>query len=300
MARRRETNHSRLTIGSCATLACLAELSAPKVGNVHFAAAFDDATWVDFAVSGAAVAGPLERAGRLGLGGCVLSCVRATRVAVGTNTNLGIVLLLSPLCVAASRDVQKPTMKALRDRVGNVLRRATLDDARLIYQAIREANPGGLGRAEKGDVRGGGRVVPLIEAMALAADRDAVARQYVNGFADVFGRVLPAIEGAYRRHQSMDKAIVVAQLECMAAEPDSLIRRKCGEAVANESSRHAAAVIDSGWPDGGARGKRALAVFDRWLRADGRRRNPGTTADLIVAALFVGFLCRRLPVPWVP
>jgi len=30
-----------------------------------------------------------------------------------------------------------------------------------------------------------------------------------------------------------------------------------------------------------------LADFDFWLRSDGHRRNPGTTADLIAAALFV-------------
>ena len=33
---------------------------------------------------------------------------------------------------------------------------------------------------------------------------------------------------------------------------------------------------------------RALADFDFWLRSDGHRRNPGTTADLIAAALFAG------------
>ena len=32
----------------------------------------------------------------------------------------------------------------------------------------------------------------------------------------------------------------------------------------------------------------ALADFDFWLRADGHRRNPGTTADLVAAALFAG------------
>jgi triphosphoribosyl-dephospho-CoA synthase len=30
--------------------------------------------------------------------------------------------------------------------------------------------------------------------------------------------------------------------------------------------------------------------FDRWLRADGHRRNPGTTADLIAAALMVALV----------
>lgn len=300
MARRVPPHPRRLSVGSCATLACLAELSAPKAGNVHFKAAFDDVTWVHFAVSGAAIASTIERAADLGLGPCVLSCVRATRSAVGTNTNLGIVLLLAPLAVAASGVSRAPSIKSLRRGVADVLRGATLGDAKLIYQAIREAKPGGLGRAKKGDVRGGGPTLPLLEAMSLAADRDAIARQYVNGFADVFEHVLPAIERACRVHGSLDTAVVAAQLTCMAAEPDGLIRRKCGDAVAVQSSKRAAAVLASGWPGGGSRGTNALRSFDRWLRADGRRRNPGTTADLLVAALFVGFLCDRLPVPWAP
>ena len=42
----------------------------------------------------------------------------------------------------------------------------------------------------------------------------------------------------------------------------------------------------------------AAADFDFWLRADGNRRNPGTTADLVAAALFAGLRDGVLPPPW--
>ena len=42
---------------------------------------------------------------------------------------------------------------------------------------------------------------------------------------------------------------------------------------------------------------REIAVFDFWLRADGHRRNPGTTADLIAAGLFVLLREERLDWP---
>ena len=42
----------------------------------------------------------------------------------------------------------------------------------------------------------------------------------------------------------------------------------------------------------------ALADFDFWLRADGHRRNPGATADLIAAALFAGLRDHRLTPPF--
>jgi triphosphoribosyl-dephospho-CoA synthase len=39
-----------------------------------------------------------------------------------------------------------------------------------------------------------------------------------------------------------------------------------------------------------ARGRRALARFDASLRQDGNALNPGTTADLVTAVLFVALL----------
>ena len=77
-----------------------------------------------------------------------------------------------------------------------------------------------------------------------------------------------------------------AQKDVWGASPDSLIQRKCGPAVANEAGEFAAAVLKSGLP-GDAAYDESLAKFDHWLRADGHRRNPGTTADLIAAGLFV-------------
>ena len=72
-------------------------MTAPKPGNVHRGADFEDVTYVDF-VQSAVVVGPiLERAAELGVGRTVLEAVRATREAVGTNTNLGTLLLLAPL-----------------------------------------------------------------------------------------------------------------------------------------------------------------------------------------------------------
>ena len=45
-------------------------------------------------------------------------------------------------------------------------------------------------------------------------------------------------------------------------------------------------------------GDAAAADFDFWLRADGNRRNPGATADLVAAALFAGLRDGLLPPPW--
>ena len=125
----------------------------------------------------------------------------------------------------------------------------------------------------------------LIAAMRLAADRDLVARQYAQNFADVLDFVAPALKRGQDAGWPLLDAIAYAQLETMSQFPDSLIARKCGIAVARESASRAAAALAAGGPaDAGYLA--AIADFDAWLRADGHRRNPGTTADLIAAGLF--------------
>src|SRR5438105_9621055 len=86
-----------LSIGQCATLACLLEATAPKVGNVHRGADFGDLTFTDFAVSAALIGPAMQLAATEGIGRAVHDAVAATRQIVPTNTNLGMCLLIAPL-----------------------------------------------------------------------------------------------------------------------------------------------------------------------------------------------------------
>ncbi|QDT55237.1 triphosphoribosyl-dephospho-CoA synthase [Caulifigura coniformis] len=259
-------------------LACQAEVLARKPGNVHPEASFNDLDADDFLRAADAVAPRLAEAAELGVGKAVYESVRATRQSVATNANLGICLLLAPCAAAVGQG------DALRPALARRLEALSVDDARWAYRAIRLAMPGGLGTAEQQDVSDE-PTVTLLEAMRLAADRDDVARQFVTGFEDVFETGLSALRDF--RAAGIERAIIGAHLRLMAARPDTLILRKCGPGIATESAQRAAAVLEAGWPD---RGDADLAGLDHWLRADGHRRNPGTTADLIAATIFVA-LC---------
>jgi triphosphoribosyl-dephospho-CoA synthase len=269
-----------LSVGAAATLACIYEATAPKPGNVHPGAKFDDMAYAEF-VRSAVIIGPiLEQAERTGVGKTVLDAVRATRDAVGTNTNLGTLLLIAPLAAV-------PAGQPLADGIGEVLDQLTAADTRLVYEAIRLSGAGGLGRPEEADVfTEAPTTLQLVDAMRLAAGRDLVARQYVNNFADVFGGPAVWIAESLSRGWPLSAAIVHAHVRQIALCGDSLIRRKCGDEVAGQAREFAEHTFAAGLP-GEASYEQALAKFDAWLRADANRRNPGTTADLIAAGLFV-------------
>jgi triphosphoribosyl-dephospho-CoA synthase len=277
-----------LSPGRLAQVACLLEVTARKPGNVHRFRDFDDAHYLDFLLSAAAIAGPLDLAPQSPLGLTILRCVEATRRLVGTNTNLGMILLLGPLASV-------PLNENLRDGLGRILGSTTTEDARLVYRAIRLAKPGGLGKVDDQDVEDE-PTITLQEAMSLAADRDLVARQYANGFADLFDEVLPSLKSSIERGRTVETAIVAAFIEFLAKHPDTLIARKRGLVVAREASTRAAEIMGRGWPTD-SEGIEALADLDGWLRGDGHARNPGATADLTTAGLFAALRDGTIQLP---
>ena len=276
----RETSAARcpISLELAARAACVLEVSVPKPGNVHAESDSAGATHDDFLRSADAVAPVIAGAGLRGVGATVLGAIRATRRVVNHNTNLGIVLLLTPLA-AVPRD------KTPADGINDVLSNTTVQDARDVYEAIRLAEPGGLGTVPHADISQQPSCT-LLEAMNLAAERDLVARQYANGFREVLGDGVPLFCETLAQTSTWQDAVVRLHLDLMSRYPDSLIARKCGIATAQKAARRAAAVLSAGWPDT-SHGMRLCDELDAWLRADGNRRNPGTTADLVTACLFV-------------
>ena len=269
---------TRRSLGQCATLACLLEAAAPKVGNVHRGADFDDLTFLDFAASAVAIAPAIDLAESRGVGRTVLDAITATRQIVQTNTNLGIVLLLAPLATVPR---QRPLTTA---NVHAALAALTGEDCRLVYEAIRLAQPGGLGKADEMDVAAE-PPESLLAAMRAAADRDLIARQYADDFRLVLEEALPLLIAGKEQGWSLTDAIIHVHLQLLSRYADSLILRKCGPETAKQVSTIAGQVLAAGSP-GEESYFEAVADFDFWLRAEGHRRNPGTTADLLAAALF--------------
>ena len=292
-------------IGEAVRLGCLLEVTARKPGNVHPQASFSDTTFIDFVQSAAAIAPILDTASTRALGDTIFEATVATCNRVGKNTNLGIILLLAPLATAdgllhgetagtqngagleddAGGNSRPVDLQTLRGHLRTTLARTSREDAEQVYAAIRAAAPGGLGEAPEGDVRQA-PTGTLREMMEHAAERDGVARQYANDFEEVFEAGVPTFRRAVASGYSLEDAILTTALTFIARGEDTLIRRKCGDALHREASQRAKVVLRSDWPHAET-GRQALADFDQWLRSDGHRRNPGTSADLTAAVLFL-------------
>jgi triphosphoribosyl-dephospho-CoA synthase len=270
-------------VAAAGQLACLLEVSAPKPGNVSPERHFHDTRYEDFLASAVAIGPALSGAAQHPLGSTIRTGVEATRRWTRPNTNLGIVLLLAPVARAALS-----LGGTLRERLAQVLAETTVADAAQVYAAIRQAGPGGLGAIAAEDVSDT-PTVTLREAMALAADRDAVAREYVTDFALTFQVGVPAIRASREEGLGWSEAAVEAYLTLLASTPDTHIARKLGQAEAQAVSRRAGEVRAAGGTRSAA-GRKALAALDAELRDPRNRRNPGTTADLTCAALFVVIL----------
>lgn len=258
--------------------ACLVEVLSRKPGNVMPGSEFTDATVNDFVVSAKVSAPILATVAQIGVGRAIFEAVDATNKAVGHNTNLGILLLLAPLAAV-------PESQSLAEGISSVLSGLTTGDAEWSYKAIRLAGPGGLGDAETEDVQES-PTQSLQECMRLAADRDLIAAQYSNNYEEVLGDGATwLIESATVVSES-DRMTWLA-LMLLSHFGDSLIARKCGQLTSEDVKNRAHAVLEAGWPHRES-GRQAYVQFDDYLRSDGNRLNPGTTADMIAAIVFCG------------
>jgi triphosphoribosyl-dephospho-CoA synthase len=78
-------------------------------------------------------------------------------------------------------------------------------------------------------------------------------------------------------------------LTLLATSPDTHIARRAGQDVADDVTRQARAVLEAG----GVRtspGRAAIERMSEGLRDERNRANPGTTADITAAAIFVSLI----------
>ncbi len=269
--------------------ASVLEATAPKAGNVYPGRPFADLTHGDFVAAAEIAAEYLGDSGRP-VSLRLFDAVDKTLESIGTNVNLGILLLLAPLVAADESLGQEPAdnrdLTAWKMAIENALESMESDDQNYIFRAIARASPGGLGTVGKLDVQNGSdQTGSLLEAMQLAKTYDRVALQYATGYADLINHIVPVVRASIQESGDLLNGISMAHLRLLALDPDTLIARKNGVPVANMVWKRARSVVLGD--------RQSVAEFDALLRSSGHALNPGTTADLIAAALYL--LLRSTP-----
>lgn len=280
---------------ACFIRACELDVAVRKPGNVSRASAGHGMDAEMFVASAHAAAGPLfQRAARVGER--IEAAVDATWAVAGCNTNLGIVLLVAPIARAVERLSDASQPQTLRGAVEGVLADLDLVDSQAAYRAIARARPGGLGSVPSQDVSAP-PTIDLRAAMRLAAHRDTIARQYCDGYAIVFDLGLTALGAGFSlmlRSGSDDAqartaaAVQRLYLGLLSRVADSHIVRVHGEGVAQTVMNAAQAWVSRQPGSAALDADPEFAAWDAALKA--ARINPGTTADLTVAALLVAGL----------
>lgn len=296
---------------ACFLRACELDVAVRKPGNVSRASAGHGMQAALFIASAQAAVGPMFQPGAR-VGERIEAAVDATWAVAGCNTNLGILLLCAPIALAVEQRPEATSPAALRDAVEAVLADLDLSDAQAAYRAIARAHPGGLGTAPSQDV-GRPPSVDLRAAMALAADRDSIARQYRDGYAELFEPglatlvkgyspstglavgepdLVPTAEPTADPTTELAAAVERLYLTLLSRFADSHIVRNHGEAVAHIVMTAAQAwLARAGRHHGLATGLATEAEFAAWdARLKAARINPGTTADLTVATLLIAGL----------
>lgn len=269
-------------LGELYRQACEIELQAFKPGNVSVYADGHGMTVDDFRMSAEVSSKPLCNPD-YSLGEKIYYAVKATREAVGCNTNLGIILLCAPLVQAvALLDLKNLD---LQQALKLVLSTTTLTDADWVFKAIALASPGGLGEASEQDVNQTPSV-NLTQAMQLASEKDRIARQYVNNYKDIFDFAVLRYNAWLGQWSDKMWAAVFVYAEMLSQFPDSHIERKHGkqytEWVADSMRQF---LKEFGQASEPKQLIQKLYCLDSEFKSKGV--NPGTTADMTVATILL-------------
>ena len=110
--------------------------------------------------------------------------------------------------------------------------------------------------------------------------------KWVTDYETTFTIAYPYLKEAVEASGDINSAVVDTFTLLLSKRPDSLIGRKSGLEKAKEVSERACQIMAEGGASS-ARGREMLWALDRELHDAGGRLNPGTTADLTAASLFV-------------
>ncbi len=310
-------------ISEKAQFAMFLDILTPKPGNVHRYRDHPDTRFIHFTASITRLGHPMLQAAQWGyqlsiadhepsrIGGLIKLAVQASMEPHGKNTLLGTILLLVPLAAAAGHEISRlKTSKAtLHQSLTRILQNTDVEDAVELVRALQIASPGGaIPKSSKWtpepqafDFQSPHTIelihrekYSLCDLQALAASYDSIAEEYTTNFSYTFDTLYPQVTKALNRHPRIEDAVLASYLWALSDRPDSFIQRKKGPQIAEDVMQRAQKVYARIMKMPEARWSDQITPFDDYLRSEGSQLNPGTTADLLSAALFLALLLENI------
>lgn len=270
-------------IAQCASLAMLLEVSAtPKPGNIDREHNYEDTRYEHFLASAIATQPVIEKAvqQKKNLGKLLKKAViEANQWQHGGNTHFGALLLLLPLTMAEGNTTQ----------AWNIVKNTTTEDAIHFYQAFRQARvkAAPVNQLSLQDNNATAQIQKegktLYQLMQMAENRDQIAREWTKGF--------PLTQKAHQllthhtHHTDINRATVKTYLEILGEQPDTFIQTKHDRQTSHSTTQQAATLLHKIHQKGYNQTLPEIKKFDEELLA--QKINPGSTADIIIAGLFL-------------
>ena len=268
---------------------CDKEMDSLKPGNVHKYSKGHGMSTKDFFKSSLIISKCLTK-NNLNLGQKILSSVNEIQNKIKKNTNLGIILMLSPIATIVQKEGVISKEELLK-KIKSLIKKQNIKNSIPIFEAIALTSPGGLGFSKKYDVN----KLPktnLYKAMEYSKKRDLIARQYYNGFKDIFNIGVPAYKKFYNKWGRVNWALTGVYLTFLKKFNDSHITRNKGNKIATSVKKEAKKYYFFLKKNKNLiKIKKKLLIFDKKLKS--KRINPGTIADLTVATLLFEIVTKK-------
>jgi triphosphoribosyl-dephospho-CoA synthase len=135
--------------------------------------------------------------------------------------------------------------------------------------------------------------VTLRQLLELSSPVDELSREWSGYFKMTLREVYPVLDAHSSDLDDLEEGIVRTFVWLLSKRPDGLIVKKRGFKEAERVRQLAERIVSK--QVGGLGTASLIDELDRELRADSNTLNPGTTADLVSAAIFCKLLRITFP-----
>ncbi|WP_340820706.1 triphosphoribosyl-dephospho-CoA synthase [Methanolobus sp. WCC4] len=295
-------------VARCAQLAMCLEVSAyPKPGNIDRHDDYEDTRYEHFLSSATAVYPVIEEASSStkGVGRLIRNAVtESVSWQRGGNTHFGAFILLVPLAMACGEIFEEDesfTIQQLIEAAHRMVRDTDTKDSVNFYSCFDAAgvkvNP-----VDEFDLQDNEAInelneknMTLYRLMDIARGYDIIANEWVTGFkrcAECAEIIIDGMNGvlAPKVEADINKVTVYAFLKILSENEDTFISTKTDNDTALYVSGKAKAIVEKIYSSNDNFNTILPMIDELDKELLEKRINPGSTADIVIAGLFISLL----------